>query len=121
MSNLARVGQHFILGLRPTPTLHPQDRKLLRDLRPAGVVLFKSNFSHDRPYCDWLGRHGDLIASIREAVGRERLLLLSITRGAASAAPRRQSRDTPMHGTGPTAQAKSVLRWASNFRLWASI
>lgn len=75
MSDLASVGQHFMLGLRPTATLHPQDRELLRDLRPAGVVLFKSNFSHDCPYPDWLGIHADLIASIREAVGRERLFI----------------------------------------------
>lgn len=75
MSDLASVGQHFMLGLRPTSTLHPQDRELLRDLRPAGVVLFKSNFAHDRPYHDWLGAHAELIASIREAVGRERLFV----------------------------------------------
>ncbi len=75
MSNLASVGQHFLIGLRPTSTLHPKDRELLRDLRPAGVVLFKSNFSHDCPYDDWLARHRDLVASIREAVGRQRLFI----------------------------------------------
>jgi beta-N-acetylhexosaminidase len=75
MSELASVGQHFMVGLRPTTTLHPQDRQLLRDLRPAGVVLFKSNFSHDLPYLEWLDGHARLIAEIREAVGRERLLI----------------------------------------------
>jgi beta-N-acetylhexosaminidase len=75
VSDLASVGQHFMLGLRPTTTLHLQDRALLRDLRPAGVVLFKSNFAHDRPYRDWLGIHADLISSIRESIGRERLFV----------------------------------------------
>ena len=75
MSNLASVGKHFLIGLRPTPALHPQDRELLRDLRPAGVVLFKSNFSHDRPYGDWLAGHRDLLAAVREAVGHERLFI----------------------------------------------
>src|ERR1700754_308237 len=75
MSDLERVGQHFMIGLRPTTTLHPQDRQLLRDLRPAGVVLFKSNFSHDLPYREWLDGHAGLIAAIREATGRERLLI----------------------------------------------
>ena len=64
-----------MVGLRPTTTLHPQDRQLLQDLRPAGVVLFKSNFSHDLPYREWLDGHARLIAAIREATGRERLLI----------------------------------------------
>jgi beta-N-acetylhexosaminidase len=64
---LASVGHHFFIGLRPTPTLHEKDRLLLRDLSPAGVVLFKSNFHHDRPYGEWLSTHRDLIAAICEA------------------------------------------------------
>jgi beta-N-acetylhexosaminidase len=72
---LASVGHHFIIGLRPTPTLHEKDRLLLRDLSPAGVVLFKSNFHHDRPYGEWLSTHRDLIAAICEATGRERLFI----------------------------------------------
>jgi beta-N-acetylhexosaminidase len=75
MNDLASVGQHFVIGLRPTTTLHPQDRQLLQDLRPAGVVLFKSNFSHDLPYHEWLDEHARLIAAIREATGRDRLLI----------------------------------------------
>ena len=75
MDDLASVGQHFVIGLRPTTTLHPQDRQLLQDLRPAGVVLFKSNFSHDLPYHEWLDGHARLIAAIREATGRDRLLI----------------------------------------------
>jgi hypothetical protein len=36
MSDLGSVGQHFMVGLRPTPTLHPQDRQLLQVCaRPA--------------------------------------------------------------------------------------
>lgn len=75
MSELASAGAHFMLGLRPATTLHPLDRALLRDLKPAGVVLFKSNFPHDRPYRDWLQSHASLIADIREATGRERLFI----------------------------------------------
>lgn len=75
MSDLASVGQHFMIGLRPTTELHPRDRQLLQDLRPAGVVLFKSNFSHDLPYRDWLNRYARLIAAIREATGRENMLI----------------------------------------------
>jgi beta-N-acetylhexosaminidase len=75
MDDLESVGQHFMIGLRPAATLHPLDRQLLQDLRPAGVVLFKSNFSHDLPYREWLDGHARLIAAIREATGRERLMI----------------------------------------------
>ena len=77
MSNadLASVGDHFMVGLRPTASLHPSDRELLRDLRPAGVILYKSNFRHDLPYEDWLASHSKLIAAAREATGRERLFV----------------------------------------------
>jgi beta-N-acetylhexosaminidase len=74
-AELARVGQHFIVGLRPTTTLHQQDRQLLHDLSPAGVILYKSNFHHERPYQEWLSCHADLIAAIREATRRERLFI----------------------------------------------
>jgi beta-N-acetylhexosaminidase len=77
MSNaeLASVGDHFIIGLRPTTSLHPSDRALLRDLRPAGVILYKSNFRHDLPYGDWLASHSELIAAVREETRRERLFI----------------------------------------------
>ncbi|MCI0599823.1 MAG: beta-N-acetylhexosaminidase, partial [Beijerinckiaceae bacterium] len=51
------------------------DRALLAELRPAGVILFKSNFRHDLPYEAWLESHARLIADIRAATGRERMLI----------------------------------------------
>jgi len=77
MSNadLASVGDHFMVGLRPTPTLHAADRALLGDLRPAGVILYKSNFQHDVPYDEWLSAHARLISAIRDATGRDRLFI----------------------------------------------
>src|SRR5215831_4777500 len=74
-SDMASVGQYFMLGLRPGTSLHPRDRTLLRDLRPAGVILYKSNFHQDRPYTEWLSSHATFIASIREAVGRDQLFI----------------------------------------------
>lgn len=77
MSNtdLASAGDHFIVGLRPTTWLDPADRALLRDLRPAGVILYKSNFCHDLPYDAWLSNHARLISDVREAAGRDRLFI----------------------------------------------
>lgn len=69
------VGDHFIIGLRPSSVLDERDRALLRDLKPAGVVLFKSNFRHDLPYEAWLDSHRRLIADVRAAAGREQLLI----------------------------------------------
>jgi beta-N-acetylhexosaminidase len=70
---IASVGNHFLIGLKPSPVLDEQDRALLADLRPAGVILFKSNFRHDLPYEAWLESHARLIADIRAATGRERM------------------------------------------------
>lgn len=73
--DLSAAGDHFLIGLRPTPRLSDADRALLADLRPAGVILYKSNFVHDRPYTEWLEVHARLIADVRASVGRDRLLL----------------------------------------------
>jgi beta-N-acetylhexosaminidase len=72
---VSAVGDHFLIGLRPTVELHQRDRALLADLRPAGVVLFKSNFLHEHPYDEWLRAHSKLIADVREIIGRERLFI----------------------------------------------
>jgi beta-N-acetylhexosaminidase len=69
------AGDHFIVGLRPSPVLDDRDRALLQDLKPAGVILFKSNFHHDRPYEDWLDSHRRLIHDVRAATGRRKLLI----------------------------------------------
>ncbi len=72
---IASVGNHFLIGLRPSPVLDEHDRALLSDLRPAGVILFKSNFRHDLAYEDWLKSHALLIADIRRASGRKHMFI----------------------------------------------
>ncbi len=74
-TSIAAVGDHFLVGLRPTPRLHERDRALLGDLRPAGIILYKSNFRHDLPYDGWLESHARLIEDIRAATGRDRLFV----------------------------------------------
>jgi len=73
--DISAVGEHFLVGLRPTPTLDARDRALLGELRPAGVVLFKSNFRHDLPYIDWLPVFAQLLEEVRAAIGRERIFI----------------------------------------------
>jgi beta-N-acetylhexosaminidase len=72
---LASAGEHFLIGLRPSPVLDDRDRALLGDLRPAGVILFKSNFRHDLLYEAWLESHARLIADIRAATGRAHMFI----------------------------------------------
>lgn len=73
--SLSSVGDHFMVGLRPGPTLGDHDCALLEELRPAGVILFKSNFLHDVPYDRWLESHRALVDSIRDASRRDRLFI----------------------------------------------
>jgi beta-N-acetylhexosaminidase len=73
--DISSVGDHFLIGLRPSSRLDERDRALLADLRPAGVILFKSNFVHDQPYEQWLDSHRQLIADVRSAVGRDRMFI----------------------------------------------
>jgi beta-N-acetylhexosaminidase len=74
-TDISSVGDHFLIGLRPAVRLDERDRALLAALRPAGVILFKSNFAHDQPYERWLDEHGRLIADVRAAIGRERIFI----------------------------------------------
>lgn len=69
------IGDHFILGLRPSPTLAEEDRALLAELRPAGVIAYKSNFRHDLPYEGWLEAFGALLGDVRRAIGRDRIFV----------------------------------------------
>ncbi len=72
---LADAGDLFLIGLSPTPTLGSHDRALLSELRPAGVILYKSNFRHDLPYEGWLSALSTLLAEVRTAIGRDQIFI----------------------------------------------
>ena len=72
---LLETGNHIFLGLQPFPRLQDKDKYLLEAVKPAGVILFKSNFLHDVDYETWLENQRKLIAEIRETVGRPKLLI----------------------------------------------
>jgi beta-N-acetylhexosaminidase len=69
------LGKHFLVGLRPTPDLHPDDRRLLETVRPAGVILFRGNFDATAPYPTWHARLARLIADARAAIGRDQVIV----------------------------------------------
>lgn len=68
-------GKHFLLGLRPTLDLDPADRRLLSTIKPAGVIVFRGNFEANVPYEQWHRRFASLIESVREAIGRDEILI----------------------------------------------
>jgi beta-N-acetylhexosaminidase len=74
-SDLARVGQHFLVGLQKSVTLTEHDERLLTALRPAGVILFRDNFKRGVPYEEWLPLFQKLIEGVRACVERKTLLI----------------------------------------------
>jgi beta-N-acetylhexosaminidase len=68
-------GYHFLIGLRPTVALADEDRRLLEDLQPAGVILFGGNFARGLPYDEWLGIYAELVSDIGDALGGRQFLL----------------------------------------------
>jgi beta-N-acetylhexosaminidase len=68
-------GLHFAIGLQPAPSLTAHDRELLTTLRPAGIILFRDNFAHGKPYDEWLATLRSLLADARACIGREQLLI----------------------------------------------
>nr|WHW29418.1 putative beta-N-acetylglucosaminidase [uncultured bacterium] len=100
--DLSSVGNHFFLGLQPTTTLHDKDRFLLDALKPAGIILFKSNFLHDADYDAWLETQRSLIQEVRECIGREKIFIATDHEGA------RVCR-TPH----PVTRFRSAIQWAA--------
>ena len=98
---LSTIGNHVFLGLQPTPRLQDKDKRLLEAVRPAGVILFKSNFLHEADYATWLENQQLLIEEIRHITGRDKMFIAIDHEGA------RVCR-TP----APVTRFKSASEWA---------
>ncbi len=70
-----RFGYHLLVGLRPGARLSDDDKRMLEQLGPAGVVLFGANFLHDVGYEEWPSAHEKLIADIRAYSPRPNVLI----------------------------------------------
>jgi SpoIID/LytB domain protein len=68
------LGQHFIVGVKSTRLL-PAEREMLKRWKPAGVMLYRKNFHINTGYKQWSSELRDLVADIRDCVGREQLVL----------------------------------------------
>lgn len=74
-AGLAEVGQHFLVGLRPTVQLHEDDRRMLSTLKPLGIVVFRDNFAQDVPYSEWFVAFQSLLKEVAEALGRDQFVV----------------------------------------------
>jgi beta-N-acetylhexosaminidase len=74
-SGLRRIGRHFLIGLQPSPSLTEHDRRLLRRLAPAGVIVFRENFALDQDYPEWVATFRRLLDDVRECIGRSEILV----------------------------------------------
>lgn len=72
--------QELDLGLRfivePSGTsLSADESAALRDLKPSGVMLRKRNFAQNAPYQEWLAQYSRLLQDVREAIGRQNIIV----------------------------------------------
>lgn len=69
-NQLANIGRHFLIGLRPHSSLGAEDRRLLQVLKPAGVVVFANNFARESSYDELVAGFAELLKDVRDAIGR---------------------------------------------------
>ena len=63
-------GNHLILGISGT-TLNDDDKRVLNELKPIGVIFFGKNFLDGVPYAIWLENFKNLIEQIRQYTERD--------------------------------------------------
>jgi beta-N-acetylhexosaminidase len=71
---LQRFGHHLILGLSGT-SLSDDDKRLLNDLKPVGVIFFAKNFRVGTPYELWLQSFKELLDQVREYSERSSMFM----------------------------------------------
>lgn len=70
--HLQSFGNHLILGVSGT-TLSDDDKRVLSELKPVGVIFFAKNFLDGVPYPVWLESFKNLLQQIREYTERDSL------------------------------------------------
>ncbi|MFM6203149.1 MAG: beta-N-acetylhexosaminidase, partial [Dolichospermum sp.] len=63
-------GNHLILGISGT-ALNDDDKRVLNELKPIGVIFFGKNFLDGVPYTIWLENFKNLIDEIRQYTERD--------------------------------------------------
>ncbi len=71
---LETFGNHLIVGISGT-TLSDDDKHILSDLKPVGVIFFAKNFEDGKPYEVWLETFEQLNHQIREYAQRDSMFM----------------------------------------------
>ena len=71
---LQRFGHHLILGLSGT-TLSDDDKRLLGELKPIGVIFYAKNFRFGTPYEVWLQSFRELSDQVRQYTERNLMFM----------------------------------------------
>lgn len=74
LQELQRFGHHLILGLSGT-TLNDDDKRVLSELKPVGVIFFGKNFQMGKPYEVWLQTFKELSDQVRQYSERESMFI----------------------------------------------
>ncbi len=74
MSNTLDLGIRFVV--EPSgPVLSEAESLILRELRPAGIMLRRRNFRQDLSYSKWLKIYATLLTDLRAAIGRQNIIV----------------------------------------------
>lgn len=73
-SQLHRFGHHLIVGISGT-TLNDDDKRILSELKPIGIIFFQKNFRYDAPYQVWLQSFKELIDSVKKYTERDSMFM----------------------------------------------
>jgi beta-N-acetylhexosaminidase len=73
LSSVQSLGYRFIVEPQG-PVLSAEEKKLLSDLKPLGVMFRRRNFVQDVPYSEWFDAYKRLVAEIQVAIGRPKVV-----------------------------------------------
>ncbi|GAB1543289.1 beta-N-acetylhexosaminidase [Scytonema sp. NUACC21] len=71
---LQRFGNHLIVGISGT-TLNDEDKRVLSEFKPIGIVFFQKNFRFDAPYEVWVQSFSELIDQVKQYTERDSMFL----------------------------------------------
>ncbi len=74
LQELKSFGNHLILGVSCS-TLSEEDKRILSELQPVGVVFFAKNFLDGAPYEIWLQAFKELIDQVRQYSERDSMFI----------------------------------------------
>jgi beta-N-acetylhexosaminidase len=74
LQELQRFGHHLIVGVSGT-TLNDDDKRVLSELKPVGVIFFGKNFPMGKPYEVWLQTFKELSDQVRQYSERDSMFM----------------------------------------------